>query len=134
MNPGCVRISVLATRCLRRSSLPQTVLLHCVLSEALRPFVKCGIFHCVGDSNLMTATGIPQHLAIVNRLHSIEASAQQARQDLLNKCAELPNQVTDAILSRLQVNGAVPVTAIDISKIIGDALSEFRAHLGTNNQ
>lgn len=103
-------------------------------ASALRPFVKCGVVHCVGDRHSMTATGIPQHLVIVNRLHSIEASAQQARQDLLNKCAELPNQVTDAILSRLQVNGAVPVTAIDISRIIGDALSEFRAHLGTSNQ
>ena len=98
----------------------------------LKPFVHCGTVRCVDDQHTMIASGIPPHLAIVNRLHAMEDSANQSRDALMRKVDELPVKVADSILSRVQVNGAVPVTAHDITRIMESMIERFRAEFSHN--
>jgi hypothetical protein len=106
------------------------------IPSRLKPKVLTGTFYC--EKTRMTATGIPSHLvlakefqdaknAIVAKMSALEKQVVRSNADLSRDVSALPETVTTNILSHCQVNGAVPITAVDLQRVhtgIMDAVRE----------
>jgi hypothetical protein len=66
------------------------------------------------DRTGMSATGIPPHLTVANETKELKLRVQQMDENLSTK---LPVALTEVILSKFSVNGALPVTREDITGI-----------------
>jgi hypothetical protein len=51
------------------------------------------------------------------------------KEALLSKCAELPSELVNTLLSKFSVNGAVPVTLDDIKTLLNSVVAQMRSEL-----
>ena len=77
----------------------------------------------------MVATGIPPHLAMSNELTAVVKQSEALKGELLSKCAALPTDITNVLLSEFQINGAIPLTAEDLKSALAGAVLQLRADL-----
>lgn len=91
---------------------------------ALVPHVVAGCNRCPLTG--LQATGIPPHLVMSNELLQVAASTQLLKEQLLAKCTELPTELTNTLLSKFSINGAMPVTLDDMKTLINSAVAELR--------
>jgi NACalpha-BTF3-like transcription factor len=77
----------------------------------------------------MIATGIPPHLALTNELCELIEGVKKLQADLERRFTELPNELTNMVLSKFSINGAIPVTMDDLKRLLGNAVKEMRAEV-----
>jgi hypothetical protein len=75
------------------------------------------------------ATGIPPHLAMSNELTAVVKQNEVMKAELLSKCAALPSDVANVLLSKFSINGAIPVTLEDLKAVVAQAVSQMNSHL-----
>lgn len=79
--------------------------------ERLKDKVLTGVFR--NPVSKMTATGVPPHVALSNKVSGLQESVS-------NKVDNLPREVTREVLDHCQVNGAVPISAQQIETMMSD--------------
>ncbi len=93
----------------------------------LRPLILTG--HFSHPVSRMKATGIPIHVLLNKKLNDLQGSVDILNDSLASKFQELksqiPQAVCDLVLAQCQVNGAVPITAEQVSAMLRDFLSQF---------
>jgi hypothetical protein len=93
----------------------------------LKPHVITGCNRCPVTG--LNATGIPPHLAIANGLSDAVRHTQVMKEALLSKCAELPSEMVNVLLSKFSINGALPVTIADLTALLSSAVDQMRKEL-----
>jgi hypothetical protein len=96
---------------------------------ALKQHVLTGCGRCLTTG--MMATGIPPHLVMTNELTAVVSRTEQLKQALLTRCDELPAEVTNVMLSKLSVNGAIPVTMDNMRDMLDTVITQLRAEIRT---
>jgi hypothetical protein len=91
--------------------------------EVLRPLVIAGCSSCPITG--MQATGIPPHLVMSNELSDVVTHTRLLKEELLSKYDELPTELTNVLLSKFTVNGAIPVTIDDMKSLISNAVAQL---------
>jgi hypothetical protein len=94
---------------------------------SLRAHVFAGSHRC-GPTG-MTATGIPPHLAMTNELNAVVKQTEAMKTQLLSQYEALPNAVASVLLSKLSINGAIPVTLDDLKSVLAQAVSDMNTHM-----
>ena len=81
----------------------------------------------------MSATGIPPHIALSNRIVALESNLsdldgniQKLFENVFNRLSEVPISVCREILERIQVNGAMPITHEEINRIMSNLREDIR--------
>jgi hypothetical protein len=82
--------------------------------------------YVVIESDRLPPTGIPTHLTITNELYSISQSVNQSKSEILQQCKEMPKVLTDTMLSKFTVNGAVPVTVDNMKEFFNQMMKEMK--------
>jgi hypothetical protein len=77
-------------------------------------------------SNRIRPTGIPPHLTIANEISEIRNSVVKCKTEILKQFNELPELLTDKILSNVQVNGAVPVTMDSLKTVLDKVMTDMK--------
>jgi hypothetical protein len=86
----------------------------------IHPFVLSGTGR--NSTSLLTATGIPPHILLANELAKLDAKVEVMKVEMMVKLEALPDQVKDTMLTKFQINGAIPITPTQIQNM----LSEFK--------
>ena len=79
----------------------------------------------------MIATGIPPHLVMTNELTAVVSRTEQLKQALLTRCDKLPAEVTDVMLSKFSINGAIPVTMDNMKDMLDTVITQLRTEIRT---
>lgn len=95
--------------------------------EQLKPHVLLGCSRCPVTG--MVATGIPPHLVMSNGLTDVVKHTQALKEELLSRCAQLPKELTDTLLDKFTIHGAIPVTAADLTGMLNTIMAQMRAEL-----
>jgi hypothetical protein len=95
--------------------------------EALKPHLFAGSSRC-GVTGML-ATGIPPHLVMSSELTAVVNRFQSLKEAVLSRCDELPVEVTNVMLSKFSVNGAIPVTMEDMRALLSNAVAQMRAEI-----
>jgi hypothetical protein len=95
----------------------------------LKQHVLTGCGRC--PTTGMMATGIPPHLVMTNELTAVVSRTEQLKQTLLTRCDELPAEVTNVMLSKLSINGAIPVTMDNMKDMLDMVVTQLRAEIRT---
>jgi hypothetical protein len=112
-----------------RSTLPSYHPLFCTplfasgAIDLLRPHIIAGCNRCPVTGLL--ATGIPPHLVMSNELSEVVNHTRLLKDEVLSKCAELPSEMTNVLLSKFSINGAIPVTLDDMKTLINSAVTQL---------
>jgi hypothetical protein len=97
-----------------------------------KPHVLLGIGYC-NETKLM-ATGIPPHLAISNELVNVVKQVNESKKEIINQCEDLPKRLTDTMLNKFNVNGAIPVTMSDMESMVKNLFTQLKDELkGSRN-
>ena len=113
-----------------RSTLPtthplfSTYLFTSGVVSALKPHVLSGCYRCPVSG--LTATGIPPHLTMANELKAVTRQSEALRAELQAQCTGLPSSVVNMLLSKCSINGAIPVTLDDITRLLASAVEKMR--------
>ena len=93
----------------------------------LQPHLLAGSTHCALTG--LQATGIPAHLAIANELKAVVSQTQQLKEAMLAQCDGLPAKLTDAMLSKFTINGAIPITVDSMKDMLNTSFTELRGQM-----
>jgi hypothetical protein len=93
----------------------------------LRPHVMTGCNRTPATG--MVATGIPPHLVMSNELTAVANNTQQLKEAVLARCDGLPSRLTEVLLSKFSINGAIPLTADNMREMLDSVLAQFRTEL-----
>jgi hypothetical protein len=96
---------------------------------ALKQHVLTGCSRC--PSTGMIATGIPPHLVMTNELTAVVNRTEQLKQAMLARCDELPAEVTNVMLSKFSINGAIPVTMDNMRDMLDTVMAQLRTEMRT---
>ncbi len=98
------------------------------IEKKLKPLILNG--HFSHPVSRMKATGIPIHVLLNKKLNDLQGSVDILHDSLAAKFQELksqiPQAVCDLVLAQCQVNGAVPITAEQVSVLLRNFLSELQ--------
>ena len=94
---------------------------------ALKIHITTGSSRCVLTG--MLATGIPPHLVLSNDMTDVAKQTVMLKDEILNKCKELPAELVTVLMSRFSINGALPVTLDDMQRMINTVITQMRAEL-----
>jgi hypothetical protein len=93
----------------------------------LKPHVVTGCNVCPHSG--MVATGIPPHLVMSNNLTAVVENTKALKTTLLSRCDELPAQLTNVMMSKFSINGAIPVTLADMTSLLDTRFAEMKTQL-----
>jgi hypothetical protein len=90
--------------------------------------------HVLGGSNVcsitgLRATGIPSHLAIAHELVAVVQHTQQLKEALLSRCDGLPVELTNMLLSKFSINGALPITMENMREMLATVVTQLRSEM-----
>jgi hypothetical protein len=108
---------------------------HLFASDAmapLKPHLLAGSTHCFLTG--MQATGIPAHLAMANELSAVVSQTQQLKVAVLSRCDELPAALTEVMLSKFAINGALPITVDNMKEMLSAAIAQMRGEVRSELQ
>jgi len=74
----------------------------------------------------MVAKGVPQQVRILHRIDCLERQYLEQTSALVKRVDEIPEQLTQCMLDRFQVNGAQPLLETRVSDMINDATNKLR--------
>jgi hypothetical protein len=97
---------------------------HARLFERLRGEVLLGELQC--PVTKINATGIPPHLAVTSGVNRMEASMRESNEILLT---EIPIRVKETVFNNLVINGAVPITPMDLNTHFNKMLETVKSTL-----
>ena len=86
-----------------------------------QPHLVAGITHSIFTG--MQATGIPAHLAMANELTTVVSHTQRLKEAVLARCDELPAALTNVMLSKFTINGALPITVDSMKEMLSAAIT-----------
>jgi hypothetical protein len=95
--------------------------------QSLQRHILAGCNRCPVSG--MMATGIPPHLVMSNGLTDVVKQTQLLKEELLSRCAELPAELTNTMLSKFSINGAIPLTVDDMRAMLNSVVAQMRAEL-----
>ena len=95
------------------------------LIEQLKPRVHIGTGSCCS----IKSTGIPPHVTILHNQRAHVAGLNEFREELIDRVGQLPNKVTDTILSKVSVPGAIPITRQDMNDCFENMIDKLRREL-----
>ena len=98
----------------------------------LKSHLLTGSTHC--SLTGMQATGIPAHLAMANELSAVVSQTQQLKEAVLSRCDELPAALTDVMLSKFTINGALPITVDNMKEMLSTAIAQMRGEMRSELQ
>jgi hypothetical protein len=88
------------------------------------------------DNTGMTASGVPQMIAMVHEIKDLkqEMQSMEARrladlQTLSSLILSIPDQVTMNMLERIRVEGVQPVTLADVQRLLKENTDSIRSHI-----
>lgn len=93
----------------------------------LKPHVVTGSTRCPLTG--LDATGIPPHLAMANELTAVVNHTQQLKEALLSRCDGLPAEVTNVMLSKFSINGAIPLTMDNMRDMLNAVVAQLRTEM-----
>lgn len=93
----------------------------------LKTHITTGRNRCASTG--MLATGIPPHLVLSNDMTDVAKQTVQLKDEILNKCKELPAELVTVLMNRFSINGALPVTLDDMQRMLGTVITQMRAEL-----
>jgi hypothetical protein len=108
---------------------------HLFASDAmapLKPHLLAGSTRC--SLTGMQATGIPAHLAMANELSAVVSQTQQLKEAVLTRCDELPAALTEVMLSKFAINGALPLTVDNMREMLNAAITQVRGEVRSELQ
>lgn len=85
-------------------------------------------------SDKLRPTGIPPHLTISNELATVASNINQFKEEILSQCLQLPKSLTETLLAKFEINGAIPVTMDALSEYMNKIVKELKQSIGTINQ
>jgi hypothetical protein len=95
--------------------------------NTLKPHVLAGCNRCLATG--LHATGIPPHLVLSNELLGMASHTKSLKEELLLKCKELPTDLTNVLLSKFTINGAIPLTLEEVKNLLSSAVAELRTQI-----
>jgi hypothetical protein len=66
---------------------------------------------------------------MVNELTAVVHQTQQLREEVLPKCEGLPTELTNVMLSKFSINGAIPLTMDNMREMLTTVVSQLRAEM-----
>jgi hypothetical protein len=78
------------------------------------------------ETATLKPTGIPPHLSMAKEMAEVVAKVDLVRNEILSACRQMPQALTDTLLTKFNVAGAIPVTMDDMKRMMNDVLNEVR--------
>ena len=97
------------------------------LMAALVPHVVVGSTRSPATG--LEATGIPTHLIMANEVTAVVNHIRQLKDALMQRCEGLPTEVTDVLLSKFSINGAIPLTADNMKEMLEAVVAQMRREI-----
>ena len=76
--------------------------------DRLAPMVLSGSRR--NSVSLLTATGIPPHILLANKIAKLDDKVDSLRLDLMTRLDSLPKELISTMLENFQINGVLPIT------------------------
>ena len=77
----------------------------------------------------LQATGIPSHLIVANELTVVVQKTEQLQEAVLSRCDGLPARLTDVMMNKFSIHGAIPVTMEDMKGMISEVITQVRSEI-----
>lgn len=75
----------------------------------------------------MTATGIPPHLVIANRILDLQQGMESMRDQIVAKLDEPPEALKQSILENFQIDGTVPITRHEMHEMMKTSIDDLKS-------
>lgn len=92
--------------------------------NVLKDRVLTGSSYC--NRTKMVSTGIPPHLTTANELNLIRTTIEENNE-------KLPTILTNTMMSKFSINGAIPITMSDLNTMIDKIMQEIKSNNKNNN-
>ena len=80
----------------------------------------------------MSATGIPPHLVIANRIVDLQKDMDSMKDQIINKLAQLPEALKQAMLENFQIDGTVPITRREMHEMMKTSIDDLKNTIETS--
>ena len=80
----------------------------------------------------MSATGIPPHLVIANRIVDLQKDMDSMKYQIINKLAQLPEALKQAMLENFQIDGTVPITRREMHEMMKTSIDDLKNTIETS--
>lgn len=93
--------------------------------------LKSQVFTGVNNSAvcMLTAHGIPPHIAVSNEVNNVAIQASQFHIALMHKCDEIPVILEQRLNDRFTINGVVPLTRSDMEVMLSNHWDKLKDSL-----
>jgi hypothetical protein len=118
----------LRSRLVKEHPLFSSYLYSSGLINGLKKYILVRSNYC--SITKMTATGIPPHLTIAAELNTMMNRIDENKSELLQQYEQLPSLLTNTLMNKFEINGAIPVTREDIHRMM-ETISQQIQSIGT---
>ena len=80
----------------------------------------------------MTATGIPPHLVIANRLVDLQSDLLSMKEQIIHKLEQLPETLKHCMLENFQIDGTVPITRHEMQDMMKASIDDLKCTIETS--
>lgn len=75
----------------------------------------------------MSATGVPPHLVLANRIVDMQKGMDLIREEVITKLDGLPEALKQSMLQNFNINGTVPITHLQVVEMMEKLQSSIEA-------
>jgi hypothetical protein len=80
----------------------------------------------------LTASGIPPHILLANEIVKLRSDMVEKHNEIVEKLDEMPSQIKVLLLENFTVNGAIPITADQVTQMLNGLKSSLLEALENN--
>ena len=80
----------------------------------------------------MTATGIPPHLVIANRIVDLQKDMESMKDQIISKLEQLPAALKQSMLENFQIDGTVPITRHEMHEMMKTSIDDLKNTIETS--
>lgn len=80
----------------------------------------------------MTATGIPPHLVIANRIVDLQKDMESMKDQIIGKLEQLPEALKQSMLENFQIDGTVPITRHEMHEMMKTSIDDLKNTIETS--
>lgn len=80
----------------------------------------------INTTTKMTATGIPPHLILANRMVGMQKDMELLREEIIIELDGLPNALKACMLENFQINGVIPITRQDMQEMMKSSIEDLK--------
>ena len=82
----------------------------------------------------MTATGVPPHLVLANKMVDMQRDMCDMKDQIIAKLEQLPEAMKQSLLANFQINGTVPITRNEMQEMISTSIDSLRGSIESSFQ